>query len=223
MLIKYCPDHVIFDIETTGLSPESDAIIEIAALKVSDGEVADTFSTLVDPKMHIPYYASSINGITDDMVSGSPSIDIALNEFVDFVGEDILVGHNIRGFDLKFINRDMVNIRGSELPNEYVDTLVVARRYLPDIGSHSLESLAALYKVSYEGAHRALADCYINEQVYAKLKEEILSPSASAKLVKTCPKCGNLLKRRTGKFGEFYGCRSYPDCKYTENIRKDIT
>ena len=68
MQIRELKDYVLFDLETTGLSPDTDAIIEISALKVIDGEVVDEFSTLVNPCMHIPYMASSVNGITDDMV-----------------------------------------------------------------------------------------------------------------------------------------------------------
>ena len=110
MQIRELKDYVLFDLETTGLSPDTDAIIEISALKVIGGEVADEFSTLINPCMHIPYKASSVNGITDDMVQDSPKIDEALRAFTAFIGDSILVGHNIKNFDLRFIQRDAVNI-----------------------------------------------------------------------------------------------------------------
>lgn len=216
-LLEYVSSYVVFDLETTGLSTEEDAIVEISALKVSNGQVIDEYSTLVNPEMHIPYSASSINGITDDMVMDSPKIEQALKEFISFIGKSILVGHNIIRFDLKFIQRDAVRFFGKGIPNDYVDTLVVARKYLPELNSHSLESLSYHYDISYDGAHRALADCHINKQVYDHLADAIANPSGSAKKIKVCPRCGNLLRLRNGVYGEFFGCASYPDCKYTED------
>ncbi|MBR3532767.1 MAG: topoisomerase DNA-binding C4 zinc finger domain-containing protein [Clostridiales bacterium] len=217
MFVGYLRDYVLFDIETTGLSPETDAVIELSALRVRGGEVAEEFSSLVNPGVHIPYFASEINGITDDMVKDAPRMKQVLKSFTDFAADDVLVGHNIRRFDLPFIQRDMQNFFGKPLANDYVDTLVVAKRYLPDLESRSLESLSYYYHVSYAGAHRALADCYINKKIYDHLGEEIANPSEAVKKLKVCPKCGNLMKRRNGKFGEFWGCKSYPDCKYTED------
>ena len=217
MLVDYCSDYIMFDLETTGLSTDDDAIVEISAVKVTDGEVVDEFSTLVNPGIHIPYVASSVNGITDDMVKDAPDVEQALREFITFIGDSILAGHNIRDFDLKFIQRDAVRFFGKPLSNDYVDTLIVARRYLPELKSRSLESLAYHYDISYDGAHRALADCYINKQVYDRLANEIANPSEVAKNVPFCPRCGNLLRKKNGKYGEFWGCRSYPECRFTKN------
>ena len=217
MKIEIARDYVLFDLETTGLSPQNDAIIEISALKVSDGEVVDEYSTLVNPCRHIPYSASSVNGIMDDMVEDAPTIDVALKDFISFIGDNILVGHNINRFDMGFIQRDATNFLGKPITNECIDTLILSRRYLPDIPSHSLGALADHYGISYEGAHRALADCHINKKVYDCLIKEAQNPSDAAKAVKVCPRCGNILKKRTGKFGDFWGCASYPVCKYTSD------
>ena len=216
MIVAYVSNYVLFDLETTGLSSETDAIVEISAIKVTNGEVLDEYSTLVNPKTHIPYAASSINGITDDMVKDSPSIDQALREFIAFSDNLVLVGHNIKNFDLKFIQRDAVNFLGKPISNDFVDTLIVARRYLPEIESHSLESLAYHYHISYDGAHRALVDCHINKRVYDCLAKEIANPSEAAQRIPICPRCGNILKQRTGIYGDFWGCTSYPECKYTK-------
>lgn len=217
MLMQYCSDYVLFDLETTGCSCVSDAVVELSALKVRNGQVVEEFSTLVNPGMHIPLNASCINGITDNMVKDAPTMEKALRDFLAFAGDMVLVGHNIKRFDLKFIQRDAQLYLGRELANEYVDTLFVAERFLPELASRSLESLSHYYGISYAGAHRALADCHINKQVYDCLGREMANPSAAAKQVKTCPRCGNLLKQRTGKFGAFWGCKSYPDCRYTED------
>lgn len=217
MLIKYVHDYVLFDLETTGLSSDDDFIVEISAIKVENGDVIDEYSTLVNPGVHIPYTASSINGITDDMVKDAPPVEQALRDFISFVGNYILVGHNIRNFDMKFIQRDVVRFLGKPIPNDFVDTVVVARRYLPELESHSLESLSYHYGISYDGAHRALVDCHINKQVYDCLAKEIANPSEAAQRVPICPRCGNILRQRTGIYGDFLGCASYPDCKYTKD------
>lgn len=215
---RYSENCVLFDIETTGLDTENDLIIEISALKIEDGEVADEFSTLVNPGVHIPEEATYINGITDEMVENAPDIKTALSDFLAFIGDAVLTGHNIDRFDLMFMKRDISNYLGRELTNEHLDTLVVARRFLPQLESRSLASLSSYYQVSYEGAHRAMADCRINLEVLHYLAHEAECPSREAQELKVCPRCGNLLKRRNGKFGEFYGCRSYPECRYTEDI-----
>lgn len=210
-------DYILFDLETTGLSTENDQVVEISALKITGGEITDEFSTLVNPGIHIPYQASSINGITDDMVKEAPDMEHALKDFISFIGDSVLVGHNIKRFDLGFIQRDAVRYFGKQINNGYVDTLILSRKYLPDLYSHSLGSLADHYDVSYEGAHRALADCHINKQVYDCLKKEIENPSDAVRQMRTCPVCGNVMKKRNGKFGEFWGCAGFPDCKYTQN------
>lgn len=210
-------DYVIFDIETTGLSPDDNAVIELSAIKVSNGKVVDEFSELINPCMHIPYQISSITGITDDMVEDAPTVETVLKDFITFIGNNVLVGHNIKNFDFKFIQRDALRYFGKKIPNDYVDTLIVANRYLPEVKNRSLENLSSHYGISYEGAHRALADCYINKQVYDCLGKEIENPSEAARKVKACPRCGNVLRRRNGIYGEFWGCASYPDCKYTQD------
>ena len=97
-------NYIVFDLETTGLS-RSDEIIEIGALKVQDGEVKDTFATLVRPRCPIQPAASMVNGITDSMVRNSPYIEEVLPEFFGFAGELLVIGHNIKTFDIPFIRR----------------------------------------------------------------------------------------------------------------------
>ena len=213
----FADSYVLFDLETTGLSTTDDSVVEISAIKVIDGVTTGEFSTLVNPGKHIPDYVSCIHGITDDMVSDAPSMEEALRDFIDFIGDLVLVGHNIKRFDMGFIQRDAVRYFGEPLTNGIVDTLCLSRRYLPDLPSHSLGALADHYNVSYEGAHRALVDCRINKQVYDKLAKEAENPSEAAKNVPVCPLCGNILKKRRGKFGEFWGFTGFPDCRYTRD------
>lgn len=216
-LNMYVPDYVLFDLETTGTSCTTDEVVEISAIKVVDGKVVEEFSTLVNPQMPIPYCATEVNGITDAMVADSPPFDVALSNFLEFIGDMILVGHNIHTFDMKFICRDAQKYFGKTIGNDYVDTLPIARLYLPQLGHHTLSDLADYYGISSDGAHRALFDCRMNQQIFERLGEEMKNPSEEAKKVKKCPRCGNPLKLRKGKFGEFWGCTGYPDCKYTQN------
>ncbi|MBO4578818.1 MAG: topoisomerase DNA-binding C4 zinc finger domain-containing protein [Clostridiales bacterium] len=209
-------DYVVVDLETTGMEYETDEVIEISAVKVIGGSVVDTYSTLVNPGRHITYEISAITGIMDDMVEDSPDFKTALKGFIDFAGDMVLTGHNIRGFDLRFIYRDCEKFFGKTLGNDYFDTVLLSRIYLPKM-PHGLGDMAAHYNIPTEGAHRALNDCMMTQKVYEHLKDEMRNPSPEALAVKRCPKCGNLLKLRDGKFGPFYGCLSFPDCRYTRN------
>ena len=163
-LNTYTSDYVIFDLETTGTSCQSDEVVEISAVKVVSGEIVDEFSTLVNPSMPIPYYASEVNGITDDMVADSPIFEDALRDFLEFAGDAVLVGHNIHTFDMKFIQRDAQRYFGKSIGNDYIDTLQLARAYLPQLSHHRLVDLADYYGIDAEGAHRALNDCRMNQQ-----------------------------------------------------------
>lgn len=215
-LIRYVPDYVVFDLETTGVSVYKDDIIEISAVKVQNGEVTDTFSTLVNPDRPIPYGATMVNGITDEMVSDAPYLRDVLTDFLEFIGDFVLVGHNIQSFDMNFIYDAALNLYGKPVENNYIDTLYMSRKCLPKLGHHKLVDIAEHFGISSEGAHRALNDCIMNQKCYeimGKMQEEIP--------VVICPKCGSEMVRRAGKFGEFYGCSNYPDCRQTLNI-KDV-
>lgn len=211
-LAKYVPDYVVFDLETTGVSVVKDDIIEISAVKVKGKKVVDTFSTLVNPQRSIPAQASAVNGITDDMVADAPDIREALADFLAFVGDEILVGHNIHTFDLKFIKKAADELFGKSVENDYIDTLTMARSCLPQLSHHRLVDVAAHFHISSKGAHRALNDCIMNQKCF----EELGGIQENIK-IEICPKCGGELKKRSGKFGEFWGCSTFPNCRFTRN------
>ena len=218
-LNKYVPDYCVFDLETTGTSAVKDEVVEISAVKVVGGQVVDEFSTLVNPQMPIPFMASQVNGISDDMVKDAPVFETALSDFLEFVGDMILVGHNINTFDMKFICRDAQKFWDKTIGNDYIDTLPIAKAYLPELAHRTLTDLADYYEIDSDGAHRALNDCRMNQKIFECLGKEIENPSDAAKAIPKCPKCGNILKKRNGKFGEFWGCGGYPDCRFTRNVR----
>lgn len=250
-LSLYTKDYVVFDLETTGLSPETDEIIEISGIRVRGGKAEEEFSTLVNPGRPIPYAASRINGITDSMVRDAPALEDALERFLAFAGEDILVGHNIHTFDMLFLYNGAARALKRAVPNDYVDTLYLARNCLPGLYRYRLTDLAAHFGIDTQGAHRALKDCAMNQQCYECMGRILESrvqgikggatdgrgkaadgrgnasdgrgdatdvrgmQGAAADAV--CPNCGGVLMKRKGKFGEFWGCSSYPRCRYTRN------
>lgn len=220
LLNEYIEDYVVFDLETTGVSPYNDEVIEISAVKARKGKVVEEFSQLVNPKRTIPFAASRVNNITDDMVSDAPFFDEVLRNFLKFVGEDVLVGHNIQSFDMKFIYRDCERYFHQLITNDYVDTLILAKRCFPEWRHRRLGNLADYYGISTQGAHRALADCRMNQRVFELLGKEMNTETKKTldSNVKTCPLCNLPLKKRNGRYGEFWGCTGFPNCRYTENI-----
>lgn len=214
---EYISDYVVFDLETTGISWKQDEVVEISAIMVNGHKVVSEFTTLVNPGREIPYQASRVNGITDDMVKDAPVFETALADFLAYVGNHVLVGHNIHAFDLKFIERDCKRYFGKVPQNDYIDTLRLAKACLPQLARHRLTDLAGHYGISIQGAHRALNDCRMNQAVYECLGKE-LQKNKNSQQMKKCPRCGGFMQKRNGRFGAFWGCGGYPDCRYTENI-----
>lgn len=213
---KYVSDYVVFDLETTGISTAYDAVVEISAVRVKDSVAVEEFGTLVNPKRPMPFSASMVNGITDEMLKSAPVFEEVLARFLEFAGDNVLVGHNIHTFDMKFIYRDSKEFYGKIPDNDYVDTLTLARQYISGLSHYRLVDLAQHYGISPEGAHRALNDCYMNQRVFEALGKEIQNTDISK--FRKCPRCGQVLKKRSGRFGEFWGCTGYPECRYTENV-----
>lgn len=229
-ICRYVPDYVIYDLETTGISPARDGVIEISALKVRGGKVVSEFSQLVNPGMHISEGASRVNNIYDDMVADAPLIEEVLPLFIAFVGNDVLAGHNIRKFDMQFLYRDCDRYFGQPLANDFIDTLSLAKKCFPNWPHRRLADLANHYGISTVGAHRALRDCHINHQVFELMGRDLAAVRPEVKAgsellgsdgnpVKLCPECHSPMRKRQGRFGEFWGCTGYPSCRHTENIR----
>lgn len=215
---EYVPDYVLYDLETTGISSLYDEVIEISAVKVRNGKIVDEFSELVNPGRKIPYAASRVNNISDEMVEKARAFEKVLPEFLAFAGNDVLAGHNIAGFDMKFLYRDCEKYFGQTLTNDYIDTLAIAKMCFPECKHRRLSDLAEHYGISTKGAHRALADCRMNQQVFEMMAKELGGTSVKQTEEKICPRCGLALKKRNGRFGEFWGCTGFPDCRYTENV-----
>lgn len=214
----YVSDYVVFDLETTGISPARDAIIEISALKVEGGIVVEEFSTLVNPHRHIPAGATAVNGITDEMVADAPDLQEVMEAFLRFIGNRILVGHNIHTFDTNFVYDAALELFGQEMKNDYVDTLYLARRCIPQLAHHTLGDVSAYFGIDTKGAHRALNDCYMNQKCFEQLGKLEVPEMPETDRERCCPVCGCLLVKRSGRFGKFYGCSGFPECRFTQNI-----
>ncbi|MFO7300503.1 MAG: DEDD exonuclease domain-containing protein [Actinomycetes bacterium] len=161
----------VFDIETTGGSPADSAITEIGAVKYRGGEEIGSFQTLVDPGMPIPPFITVLTGITHAMVYGAPRIDTVLPAFLEFAGDAVLVGHNIR-FDLSFIGAEALRLGYQPPRNPTLDTVALARRLLgSEIRNMRLGTLAAYFRSPVEPVHRALEDARATAHVLHSLLE----------------------------------------------------
>ncbi|MCB7305370.1 PolC-type DNA polymerase III [Bariatricus massiliensis] len=160
---------VVFDIETTGFSAISDKIIEIGAVKVEKGVITEKFSTFVNPKRPIPFKITQLTSITDEMVLDSPYIETVLPQFLEFVGDAVLVAHNA-GFDVGFIEQ---NCRYQDIEPHFVsvDTVALARVLLPSLSRFKLDTVAKALNISLENHHRAVDDAGATAEIFVKFVE----------------------------------------------------
>lgn len=162
---KIVEDYCVLDIETTGLSLKYDKVIEIGMLRVRDGKIVDEYSQLINPHRYIDNYITSLTGITNDMVSGMPRIKEVKDDILNFIGDDILLGHHT-SFDKNFLDASF----DCEISNQYLDTLQFSRALYPYLMNHSLETMAEYLDLS-RNSHRALADCITTFELYESIKK----------------------------------------------------
>ncbi len=158
---------VVFDIETTGLSKETESITEIGAVKVVDGKIIDRFSTFVNPERPIPAEITKLTGITNEMVADAPVITEILPKFLEFCQDAVLVAHNAN-FDTGFIRLNAERKCGIEVKNTVLDTLELSRALLPELKKHKLDIVCEQLGVSLEGHHRAVNDAEATAEVFLK-------------------------------------------------------
>lgn len=175
-LLSFPSSFTVIDLETTGLSPEYDAIIEVAALKVNSGKIVDTFSSVtgVIGYVYIDDFITELTGITQDMVDQAPKINDVLPEFFNFIGNDIVLGHNVN-FDINFLYDNSLKILKIPFTNNFIDTMRISRRLHPEKSHHRLVDLCNQYSIDYSNAHRALDDCKITLSCFNALHSDVLS------------------------------------------------
>lgn len=163
-------DYISVDIETTGVNAKWDRIIEIGAVKVRDGNVTETFSELINPGVNVSTYITELTGINNQMLEGKPTIEEVLPKFVEFAGDDYLLGHNIM-FDYGFLKQNAINLNIS-FNKSGIDTLKIARKTLKGLESRGLEYLCKYYGIKDENHHRAFNDADVTSQLYLILMNE---------------------------------------------------
>ena len=160
-------DFVVFDIETTGFSPVSNRIIEIGAVKVVNGEIADKFSTFVNPQVPIPFHIEKLTSINDSMVMDAPVIEEVLPRFMEFCGDAVMVAHNAF-FDMSFIKENVMRQQLNKTFT-YADTLGIARVLFPNQAKHTLDAVCKTMGVSLENHHRAVDDAGATAEIFVKM------------------------------------------------------
>lgn len=162
-------DYVVVDVETTGLNPTSDNIIEIAGIKYINGIEVERFHSLVNPWVSLKPKIVELTGITDEMLTDAPFITEVLPDFLNFLGENYLVGHNAK-FDTDFIEKSALLYLGKSLDIAYIDTLKLCRKAFPNFQNHKLITVAKNLKIKEKTEHRAMADAIVTAKVFDYLQ-----------------------------------------------------
>lgn len=187
-IIDVIKDYCVIDIETTGLDSKYDEIIEISALKIRDNKVVEKYTNLVKPKQRIwvendeadfcvedgkkvrfiDEFITDLTGITNQMLQSAPEINEVLPSFNEFIRDDILIGHNVN-FDINFLYDNNIEYLQKPLTNNFIDTLRIARKVLPELKHHRLDDLINYFNKDIRTEHRALNDCILTNDIYKKL------------------------------------------------------
>lgn len=163
-------DYVVLDVETTGLKPGTDKIIEIGMVKVSDGKPCDEFSSFVNPEMSIPTRITKITGITNEDMATAPVFSSLASQIVSFLGDSLILGHNV-GFDLSFLVPALESC-GIRPSFTCLDTCALAKKAFPELPNHKLDTLIGALSLSDGQTHRALDDVYCTLGLFNKICEK---------------------------------------------------
>lgn len=169
-------DYCVVDIETTGLHPKNDVIIEIGALKIRNGSVVDTYEQLIKPHRELDEFAKQYNGIVEEMLADKPFIGDVKDSFLDFIGDDVVVGHCNASFDIPFLNRAF----GNDFSNKYLDTYAFCRKLFAERKSWMTKEMCDLFDIGSLN-HRALQDCYAKMKIFEAIKTEIADKKINLK------------------------------------------
>ena len=162
-------EFVVLDTETTGLRPGHHRVIELAGIRIRAGEVIDSFQSLLNPGVRLPPFIVQFTGITQEMIATAPKAHEVFPDFLNFIEGAILVGHNI-GFDIGFLSYE-ARLLGYDFPLDGLDTIPLARRFLPTLRRFKLDSVASHLKITTANRHRAMGDARVTAAVFVKLLE----------------------------------------------------
>jgi DNA polymerase III epsilon subunit family exonuclease len=159
---------VVVDVETTGGRPPGDRVIEIGAVRVRGSRIEGEWSSLIDPGRGIPPFVSRLTGIANSAVAAAPGFERIVDEFLEFLGGAAFVAHNAR-FDWRFVNAELLRVRGGRLTNARLCTVRLTRRLLPHVKRRNLDALAWLFGIQIDGRHRALPDARATARILLAL------------------------------------------------------
>lgn len=169
-LLAFPDDYVVLDLETTGLDPEWDEIIEISAIKFKNDSEIDRLTSLVKPAFPVGEFISDLTGITNEMLESASPLSEVFPKVIQFIGNSILVGHNVN-FDVNFLYDSCLKILNTPFSNDFVDTLRISRRMFPECKHNRLSDLIVRFEVGVDVTHRAECDVLQTHACYTKLKE----------------------------------------------------
>jgi len=161
-------EYCVFDFETTGTSSRTDKVIEIGMVRIIKGKIVDTFSSFINPGRPIPYFIKNITGITTSDVQDAPYFDEVYSKIKNFMGDSILVAHNL-GFDISFLRNECLSTELQMIPNDAICTLKIAKKIFPALPSKSLGNMVKHLKIRHRDVHRGLGDASATGKVLVKM------------------------------------------------------
>jgi DNA polymerase III subunit alpha, Gram-positive type len=166
-------NYVVFDLETTGAKCPPCRITEIGAYRIECGQITDKFHTLINPECEIPTFISQLTGISNQMVRNEPKFRDVAADFLEFIGDSVLVAHNAR-FDMSFLNYEISLIYGNyRVSNPHLCTVQLSRRLISNIDNHKLNTVAEYFRISLENHHRASDDALATAKIFINLLEDL--------------------------------------------------
>ena len=179
-IIDFPSEYCMLDLETTGLSPKWDSIIEVGAIRYRDGVEVGRWHSLVQPPEgpYLDSFITMLTGITEEMLVDAPIVATVLPSLRDFLGDSIILGYNI-SFDINFLYEAFKQYLGIIFGNDHVDVRRLARKLHPEESSMTLGKIARLYNIERRNAHRAIGDCETTEAAYRAILREALATYGS--------------------------------------------
>lgn len=166
-------DFVVFDLETTGAKCPPCRVTEIGAYRIEQGTIVSEFQTLINPETPIPPFITGLTGISDSMVRNAPKFgEIAMN-FLEFIGDAVLVAHNAH-FDIRFLNHEIGRVYDNyRVANPHLCTVQLSRKLLPQIENHRLHTVADYYSINIKNRHRAADDAHATAKIFVNLLQQM--------------------------------------------------
>lgn len=166
-------DFVVFDLETTGAKCPPCRVTEIGAYRVKNGKIVEEFQTLVNPETSIPPFITQLTGISDAMVKNAPKFRSVASDFLDFIGDTVLVAHNAH-FDMRFLNHEIGRVYNKyRVANQHLCTVQLSRRLVPNIENHKLSTLSEYFAIDIGRHHRAAYDAHATAKIFINLLNQM--------------------------------------------------